>query len=134
MGPLEHKLATKFMQQNACGGVIETTPPSRAPGTTTQAVSVNVMQFQVADALLNGGQSKINTLVTPHCTNNSATSTTVGTVSMGRWAGLQLPQLKETGGAVRGNDKTRMRKENKCHRRHLKLEQTDTPQWTVHQG
>jgi hypothetical protein len=90
------------------------------------------MQLQVADALLYGGQGKINTLVTPHCTNYSATSTTVDTVSMGGWAGLQPPQLKETGGAVCGNDKTRLRKENKRRRKHLKLKQTNTPQWTVH--
>jgi hypothetical protein len=80
LGPLKHKLATKFMQQNACGGGIETTPPSRAPATTTQAISANATQFQVADALLYGGQGKINTLVTPHCTNYSATSTMVDTV------------------------------------------------------
>jgi hypothetical protein len=122
------------MRKNACRGGIETTPPSRAPATTTQAVSANAMQFQVADALLYGGQGKINTLVTSHCTNYSAMSTRVDTVSMGGWAGLQPPQLEEMGGAVRGNDKTRLCKENKRRRRHLKLEQTNTPQWTVHQG
>jgi hypothetical protein len=134
LGPLECELATKFMRQNVCKRVLGDTQTDRATAIMTQTDTDNATKVKLADALLYGGQGKTNISVTPDCTNDPSMSTDVNASSIGGWAGLQLPWLEETGGAVSGDDKTQMRKENKCRRRRHKLDQAEKPHWTVHQG
>ncbi len=48
--------------------------------------------------------------------------------------GLHPPRIEEMGGAIRGDNRTQMQKENKRHWRQLKVEQTEVSQWATHQG
>jgi hypothetical protein len=70
-----------------------------------------------------GGKGKNKIVVKVNCTNNPQRDLDVQPCFTGGWEGLKPPRLEETGGAVHGDNKTKMRKENKHHWRHLKLEQ-----------
>jgi hypothetical protein len=135
MGPLDRELATKFMQQNSGEKLPDRARPTETPAILTQAVSEKLAEFQMVDALLYGGQGKTNKLITGHGTNVSTTlSTSLECVNEGEWAGLHPPKLNATGGTVRGDEKTTLRKENKLRRWQLKLIQIEKTQWTAHQG
>jgi hypothetical protein len=90
--------------------------------------------FTLSSKLLYGGKGKNNILVNVNYTTNPPRNLNVQPCTMGGWEGLEPPRIEERGQAVHGDDKTKMRKENKRRRRRLKLKQSEESQWTVHQG
>jgi hypothetical protein len=101
MGPLDRELATKFMRQNSGEKLPDRARPTETPAILTQAVSEKSAEFQMADALLYGGQGKTNKLITGHGTSVSTTlSTSLECVNEGEWAGLHPPKLDAMGGTV----------------------------------
>jgi hypothetical protein len=94
----------------------------------------DALEFKLSNKLLYGGKGKNKIVVNVNCTNNPSRDLDVQLCTTGGWEGLKPPRLEETGGAIHGDDKTKMRKENKCRWWHLKLKQIKESQWTAHQG
>jgi hypothetical protein len=93
-------------------------------------------EFKFSNELLYEGKSKNKLVVNVNCTNNPPRDLDldVQPCTTGGWEGLKPPRLEETGVAVHGDNKTKMRKENKHRWWRLELEQIKESQWTAHQG
>ncbi len=87
------------------------------------------------DLLYGGRQGKIKPLLNNECINNILKNQGEHPDTTIAIEGLNPPQLGVTGDAVRGENKTLLRKENKHLCRHiLKAAQPDASQWTIHHG
>jgi hypothetical protein len=90
--------------------------------------------FKLNGELLHGGQGKDNAIVNVNCNHNPTGELDVQPCNTDGLEGLHPPQIEETGGAIRGDNRTQMQKENKRHWQQLKAEQTEVSQWATHQG
>jgi hypothetical protein len=73
------------------------------------------MAFKLSGELLHGGKGKDKLLVDVTCQINPTGTLEAQPCTSGGWEGLNPPTLDETGGAVHGDKKMQMQKENKHH-------------------
>jgi hypothetical protein len=133
LGPLDCKIASKLARRSTClvdavtapsGAGAQSQPPRKKEGNWT---------FKLNGELLHGGQGKDNTIVNINCNHNPTGELDVQPCNTDGLEGLHPPQIEETGGAIHGDNRTQMQKENKHCQRRLKAEQTEVSQWATQQ-
>ena len=105
----------------------------RGEGTPTCKKEGNLV-FKLNGELLHRGQGKNNTIVIVNYNHNSTGELDVQLCNTDSLEGVHLPRIEKTGGAIHGDNWTQMCKENRCHWRQLKVEQTKVSQWATQEG
>ncbi len=94
-------------------------------------------RFKTGTELLYGGQGKItntNNLTQSNNERDSEEASTTETHYVMNYGGLAQPRLETMNTEVTGDDKGRLRKQNKKQKQHLKAIQKQESQWTEHTG
>jgi hypothetical protein len=136
LGPIDTVFANKFVHALA-----ETDESPRisvqASPRRTESKPPKTDTFKTGPELLYEGQGKINNNIklTPNTATpgeeGGITNASTTTMIMGH-EGLEPPTLEDTNEEVRGDDKRRLRKQNKQQKRRLKVAQQWRSQWTMH--
>ena len=129
LGPLDTVFATKFIKTLAVDDA-----PSQGTTTTTKGITESGTgpqdTFKPGMELMYGGQGKITN------TTNLTTVTKTPTARTGEteYGGLAEPGLDDTGTGVGGDEKGKLRKQNKRLKQQLKAAQIQGSQWTEYTG
>jgi hypothetical protein len=111
-----------------------TTQPRMGGDVTPPNNTGKAPAFKLSNELLHGGKGKDEILVNVNCNHNPTGELEVQPCTTVGWEGLNPPRLEETGGAIHGDNKTQMQKENKRRWQRLKEERNKESQWTTHQN
>jgi len=134
---MDTAIATKFIKTLSVAEA-----PSRgrvqAPGQGTKDSTPPTDTFKVGTELMHGGQGKLMsttnlTIITDQrrAFEGDITDTTTFSIRPAV-EGLAPPTLEDTNKEVTGDDKKRLRKQNKRRKQHLMAEQAPNSQWTEH--
>jgi hypothetical protein len=134
LGPLDCKIATKLARRSTCLVDAVTAPSGAGAQSQPPCEKEGDLTFKLNGELLHGGQDKDNTIVNVNCTYNPTRELDVQSCNTDGLEGLHLPRNEETGGAIHGDNRTQIQKENKHCWRLLKAEQNEVSQWATHQG
>jgi hypothetical protein len=139
LGPMDTAIANKFIKTLATAEA-----PSRgrvqAPGQDIKGNTPPTDTFKTGTELMYGGQGKLTSTTNLTLINDDSRAfeedvTDKGTCSITPAVeGLAPPTLEDTNKEVTGDDRKRIRKQNKRRKQRLKAEQAPHSQWTVHTG
>jgi hypothetical protein len=136
LGPIDCVFANKFIK-TLNGKEDTTTVGVQAAQHVDQGEPSKTNIFKTGKELLYGGQGKFNsnsnlTLNNETIRDNGDVTTTVPALT--GLKGLEPPRLEDTNREVTGEDKGRLRKQNKHCKRRQKATQQHGTQWTEHTG
>ncbi len=137
LGPIDCVFANKVIK-TLNGKENTTTVGVQAPQHVDQGEPPKTDIFNTGKELLYGGQGKFKSNSTNLTMNNETirdngdVTTTVPALT--GLKGLEPPRLEDTNREVTGEDKCRLRKQNKHRKRRRKATQQHGTQWTEHTG
>jgi hypothetical protein len=136
LGPLDAAIANKFVKiLQVAEGQQKRTVHMIKDDIKEEKTTAN--RFKTGTELLYGGQGKItetNNLTQSNNERDSGEGSSRETLYVMNYGGLAQPRLETMNTEVTGDDKGKLRKQNKKQKQHLKAIQKRGSQWTEHTG